>query len=137
MGLRNIIKEQLLLEKRIGQLSSTIDVTFGFDVIKTKHAEKRKDFNKRDISTQHERMISNEEMRSVVSNFKKEIATGIIDGDIVDGTNFVVKDMKWRLSMVLIAEHVAGNYWKLVIRTVFREGEESLRVGRDQIVYSK
>ena len=136
MGLRKIIQEQLILEKRIAQISSTIDVTFGFDVIKTKHAEKRKDVTKRGLG--HERMISNAEMKEVVSNFKKEIAKGIVEGDIQSETNFVIKDNKFGLAMVLVAEQVQGNYWKLIIKTVFRETPENpLRVGHNQIVYSK
>lgn len=136
MKLKELIKEQLLLEKRIAQISSTIEVTFGFDVVKTKHAEKRKDVTKRNLG--HERMISNAEMKEVVSNFKKDIAEGIVDGDIQNETNFVIKDSKFGLSMVLIAEQVSGNYWKLIIKTVFRETTENpLRVGRGQIVYSK
>jgi hypothetical protein len=136
MKVRELIKEQLLLEKRIAQLSSTIEVTFGFDVIKTTHAEKRKDVTKRELG--HERMISNAEMKEVVSNFKREIAEGIVDGDIENETNFVIKNKKFGLAMVLVAEHVSGNYWKLVIKTVFRETPENpLRVGHNQIVYSK
>lgn len=141
--MRNLIREnihqQLLLEKRIGQISSTIDITFGFDIIKTTHAEKRKDFSKRGIGgDSNEDRISNAEMKEVVNLFKKEIARGIVDGDIKDETNFVIKNRQWRLSMVLVAEQVADTYWKLVIKTVFRESEDNqLRVGHNQVVYEK
>lgn len=131
------IFKQLLLEKRIGQISANIEVVFGFDIVKTTHAEKRKDVTKRDIGGS-QRMISNAEMKEFVSLFKKEISQGIISGDIVDETNFVIKSVKWELAMVLIADKVADTYWKLIIRTVFRESEiNQFRVGSDQVVYEK
>jgi hypothetical protein len=134
---KNLIKEQLLVEKRIAQLSSNIEVIFAFDLIKTAHAEKRKDFNKRGLGTD-ERLISNREMSEVVDRFKKDIATAIFGGDIVDGTNFVIKDYKFGLSMVIIAEKSTQSYWKLIIKTVFREtSEHTLRVGHDQLVFEK
>jgi hypothetical protein len=37
-----------------------------------------------------------------------------------------------------IAEEVANNYWKLIIKTVFRESDEHrLKTGVDQLVYEK
>lgn len=136
MKIRKLIKEQLLLEKRIAQLSSSIEVTFGFDVVKTKHAEKRKDVTKRGLG--HERMISNAEMKEVVMRFKKDIAEDILEGDVIDGTKFVIKDNKFGLAMAVLAEQVEGNYWKLIIMTVFRETPENpFKVGSDQLVYSK
>jgi len=101
--IKKILNEQLLIEKRIAQLSSTIEVIFAFDLIKTKHVEKRKDFNKSGLDSD-ERWISNQEMSEVVNKFKKDIATSIFEGDIVDGTNFVIKDYKFGLSMAIIAE---------------------------------
>jgi hypothetical protein len=129
--------KQLLVEKRIAQLSSNIEVIFAFDLIKTKHVEKRKDFNKRGLNTD-ERWISNQEMSEVVGKFKKDIATAIFEGDIVDGTNFVIKDYKFGLSMAIIAEKSSETYWKLIIKTVFRETpEHTLEVGRNQLVFEK
>ncbi len=133
---RKIITEQLLVEKRIGQISANIEVSFGFDVVKTKHAEKRKDVSKRGLGM--ERNISNSEMLEFVRSFRREIAEGIVDGDINDETNFVIKSSNRELAMVLIADHVDGNYWRLIIKTVFRESDvNNLRVGRDQVVYEK
>lgn len=134
--IKNIIKEELLLEKRIAQLSSTLEVIFAFDLIKTKHAEKRKDFNKRGLT--QEIWISNAEMIEVVNRFKKDISKSIVDGEIVDGTNFVIKDLKFNLSMAIIAEKSTETYWKLIIKTIFRETtENSFLVGYDQLVFKK
>jgi hypothetical protein len=133
----NEFQKLLILEKRISQISSTIEVTFGFDVIKTTHADDRSDFAKRGLSG-NQNPISNAEMSEFVSYFKRDIAEGIATGDIVNQTEFVIRSLDRELSMAIIAEEVAQNYWKLVIKTVFRESEEHrLKTGVDQLVYEK
>jgi hypothetical protein len=133
----NEFQELLILEKRISQISSTIEVTFGFDVIKTTHADDRSDFAKRGLSG-NQNPISNAEMSEFVSYFKRDIAEGIATGDIVNQTEFVIRSLDRELSMAIIAEEVAQNYWKLVIKTVFRESEEHrLKTGVDQLIYEK
>lgn len=133
----NLLQNLLILEKRISQISSTIEVTFGFDVIKTTHADDRSDFAKRGLSG-NQNPISNAEMSEFVSYFKRDIAEGIATGDIVNQTEFVIRSLERELSMAIIAEEVAQNYWKLVIKTVFRESEEHrLKTGIDQLIYEK
>jgi hypothetical protein len=40
--------------------------------------------------------------------------------------------------MAIIAEEVTQNYWKLVIKTVFRESNEHrLKTGINQLIYEK
>ena len=130
-------QEILLLEKRIDQISSTIEVTFGFDVIKTTHADNRSDFSKRGLDG-NQNHISNAEMSEFVSYFKRDISGGIATGDIVDQTEFVIRSLDRELSMAIIAEEVTQNYWKLVIKTVFRESNEHrLKTGVDQLIYEK
>ena len=133
----NDLLELLLLEKRISQISSTIEVTFGFDIIKTNHADDRSDFSKRGISG-NQNPISNAEMSEFVSYFKREIAEGIATGELVDQSEFVIRSFERELCMAVIAEEVNNNYWKLIIKTVFRVSEEEpFRVGVDQVVYDK
>ena len=133
----NDFQEILLLEKRIDQISSTIEVTFGFDVIKTTHADNRSDFSKRGLDG-NQNHISNAEMSEFVSYFKRDISGGIATGDIVDQTEFVIRSLDRELSMAIIAEEVTQNYWKLVIKTVFRESNEHrLKTGVDQLIYEK
>ena len=133
----NLLQNLLILEKRISQISSTIEVTFGFDIIKTTHADDRSDFAKRGLSG-NQNPISNAEMSEFVSYFKRDIAEGIATGDIVNQTEFVIRSLERELSMAIIAEEVAQNYWKLVIKTVFRESDEHrLKTGVDQLVYEK
>ena len=133
----NDFQKILILEKRIDQISSTIEVTFGFDVIKTTHADNRSDFSKRGLDG-NQNHISNAEMSEFVSYFKRDISGGIAKGDIVDQTEFVIRSLDRELSMAIIAEEVTQNYWKLVIKTVFRESNEHrLKTGVDQLIYEK
>lgn len=133
----NDFQKILILEKRIDQISSTIEVTFGFDVIKTTHADNRSDFSKRGLDG-NQNHISNAEMSEFVSYFKRDISGGIATGDIVDQTEFVIRSLDRELSMAIIAEEVTQNYWKLVIKTVFRESNEyRLKTGVDQLIYEK
>lgn len=132
------INEFLILEKRISQIVSTIEVTFAFDVIKTKHAEQRQDFASRGLETFNDTPISNAEMAEFVNWFKREIAQSIVSGDIVDQTEFIIKSKERNLSMAIIAEEVSLTYWKLIIKTLFRESDEhSLRTGTEQLVLEK
>lgn len=133
----NLLQNLLILEKRISQIASTIEVTFGFDVIKTTHADDRSDFAKRGLSG-NQNHISNAEMSEFVSYFKRDISEGIAKGDIVDQTEFVIRSLERELSMAIIAEEIAQTYWKLIIKTVFRESDEHrLKTGPDQLIYEK
>lgn len=133
MSLKKLIKEHLILEKRIGQLAANIEVIFSFDVSRTTHAYDRR--TRTDIELYDEREISNSEIMEVVSFAKKIIAEHIVNGEITDDTNFIVRSSKWGLAIVIIAKQVSGSYWKLLIKTVFRESNlNPFRVGRDQLV---
>ena len=137
MNLRESIKKHLILEKRIGQIATNFEVTFGFDVIKTTHADDRSDFAKRGLGG-NLNPISNAEMSEFVSYFKRDISEGIATGNIVDQTEFVIRSLERELSMAIIAEEVTQSYWKLVIKTVFRESDEhKLKTGVDQLIYEK
>jgi tRNA(His) 5'-end guanylyltransferase len=130
-------KNEFILEKRISQISSNIEVSFGFDLIKTIHSEERSDTSKRNYDDSYKN-ISNLEMSQFVEYFKKEIAEGIINGDIVDQTQFVIRSLDLGLSMALIANEQSLTYWKLIIKTVFPESEEhKLKIGFNQLVYDK
>lgn len=132
------ISELLLLEKRIAQISNSIEVTFSFDVIKTHHAEERQDFSSRGLDVETYGYISNREMSDFVSRFKNDIAEDIALGNIVDETNFVIRSDDWQLAMAIIAKHIQGSYWQLIIKTVFRETDDfRLKIAKDQLVFEK
>lgn len=132
------IQELLLLEKRIAQISTNIEVLFAFEVIKTKHAEDRSDFSKRGLDVETYGHISNKEMSEFVNLFKNDIAEALATGEIDDQDAFVIRSKDWQLSMAIVPEYVQGSYWKLIIKTVFRETDDyQLKVGSDQVVFEK
>jgi hypothetical protein len=128
----------LILEKRIDQISTNIDIIFSFDIIKTKHADERRDFKERGLPGDIQDHISNADMSDLINLFKREISRAIIDEEIVDQTEFVIRSLDLNLSMGVVANKITSTYWKLIITTVFRESDEnSLRVGKDQLVFEE
>ena len=131
--LRQIIKEELLLEKRIAQVRSSIEVVFSFDVNRTSHAFDRK--TRDDIEDYNPRPIVNAEIKEIIRMSKNEIAEKIVNQEITSETEFVIKSLKWELAMAITPIHITGTYWQLLIKTVFRESNNNpFRVGEDQIV---
>jgi hypothetical protein len=132
-SLRQIIKEELLLEKRIAQVRASIEVSFSFDVNRTSHAFDRK--TRDDIEDYNQRPIVNAEIKEIIRLSKNEIAEKIVSQEITPETEFVVKSLKWELAIAIIPIHITGTYWELLIKTVFRESKNNpFRVGEDQLV---
>lgn len=131
--LRQIIKEELLLEKRIAQVRTSFEVTFSFDVNRTSHAFDRK--TRDDIEDYNPRPIVNAEIKEIIRMSKNEIAEKIVNQEITSETEFVIKSLKWELAMAITPIHITGTYWQLLIKTVFRESNNNpFRVGKDQLV---
>ena len=131
--LRQIIKEELLLEKRITQVNSSLEVVFLFDVNRTTHAFDRD--TRDDIEGYNVRPIVNAEIREIISTVKKDIAEKIVSREINPEVDFVVKSLKWELAMAITPVHIGGTYWQLIIQTVFRESKYNpFRVGENQLV---
>lgn len=125
---------EFLLERRIAQISTNIEVTFSFDIVKTKHVDSRTDLSVRDMGYNYE--LSNKDISDFVEKFKPEIAESIVNNDIVDQTQFVIRTKD--LAMALIAEEVTSKYWKLIVKTVFPESSDSrLKIGHKQLVFDK
>ena len=138
MVLRDIIKKNLLLEKRIAQISAKAEIVFGFDVIKTKHATERMKVSSRNLTNNRTNDMSNSELSEFVKLFTREIAEGIVSDEVNDGEPFIIKSRSWGISMVILPDNVSGSYWKLIIKTVFPESiHNSIRFGKDQIFYEK
>lgn len=130
--------KDFLLEKRIAQISANIEITFAIDVKKTSHVYDRQDFEARKLGIETIGRISNAEMVEFVHFFKKEIIEDIANGIIKDKEEFVIKSEDRQLAMAIAAEQIEGNYWKLIIITVWRETPEmKFKVGVDQKVYEK
>ena len=131
--LRQIIKENLLVEKKITQVNSSLEVLFVFDVNRTPHAFDRD--TRDDIEGYNVRPIVNEEIREIISTVKKQISEKIVTREIVPEEVFIVKSLKWELAMAIIPVHMGGTYWQLIIKTVFRESNHNpFIVGKNQLV---
>lgn len=136
MNLRESIKKHLILEKRIGQIATNFEVTFGFDVITTKHSNYRS--GGRDLDDYNQRPVSNAEIVEFIQSFKRDIAEKILTGEIQQSEPFVLVSNRWELAMAVSAERESGTYWKLVVITVFRQSDlYKFKVGENQIVIEK
>jgi len=86
--LRQIIKEELLVEKRIAQIGASLEVLFSFDVNRTSHAFDRA--VRDDIIGYNTRPIVNAEIKEIISMAKNEIAQKIVSQEIKTEEPFVV-----------------------------------------------
>jgi hypothetical protein len=130
-NLRELIKEHLLLEKRIAQLMSSFEIQYSFDIDRSVHAYLRKTRN--DIEGYNEKEISNSEIKYMISLSLKKIAEKIAQHNILDNEAFVIKSYEKEIAIAIEPKHVEDNFWKLVITTVFRESfDNPFRVGKNQ-----
>jgi len=135
MNLRKLIKETLLLERKIAQMSDTFQVTFGFDVSTSKHTRDRSNLGREALSN---RIISNQEIIDVIEKYKRDIAEAIINGYIIDGDKFAIKDKESKIDCAILATIVDDNYWSLFILTIFPSSENfGLLTAQDQFILSK
>jgi hypothetical protein len=132
-NLRQLIKEHLLLEKRIAQLMSSFKVQYSFEVDRTTHAYHRK--TRTGISDYNEKEISNAEIKYIVELSLRDIAEKIAQHNIIHDESFVVKSVDKEIAIAIVPKHVEDNFWKLIIVTVFRESlNNPFRVGENQLV---
>jgi hypothetical protein len=128
-----IVRKHLILEKTIGQISSTIEVTFNLEIDRHIHSVNRS--TRPELKDYNQRPIENKEIREIVAVARKKIAEKIISEEILDKTPFVVKSVEKEIALVLIPHHQSGTYWILEVKTNFRESTENpFRVGRNQLV---
>ena len=117
-------------------MATNFEVTFGFDIITTKHSNYRS--GGRDLDDYNQRPVSNSELVEFIQIFKRNIAEKILSGEIKEGEPFVLTSNRWELAMAVSPERSFGTYWKLVIITVFRQSElYKFRTGEDQVVIEK
>lgn len=132
--LRESIRKHLLLEKVIGQISTNLEVSFNLEIDRSYHSFERRtrpglsdDYNQREIG--------NSEIKEIINLTKKDISEKIVNHELTDNDRFVIKSLKWEISIVVALEHNGGTYWTLHILTVFRESKENpFRVGKNQTV---
>jgi hypothetical protein len=139
----NIFNESLLLEKRIGQILSKIEVIFNLEVIKTSHSdfrETRTDIKpKTEFDSKYiEKLISHGELVEFVNYFKAEIAEHIATGEIEDKVEFVIKSDSRQLACPIIPDQQSMVHWKLILKTAWRESpSHRFRVAKGQLVIIK
>jgi hypothetical protein len=127
---------RLLVEKRIGQISSNIEVVLGFDILSTKHSVDRS--TRTGLSNYNQTPITNSEIVELVSFFRREIAERIVNGEIQNNSPFAIKSIDRNLAAIIDPNMESNLYWKLVVVTVFREDENNrLKTFRGQLVLRK
>ena len=133
--LRESIRKHLLVEKTIGQIVSTIEVTFNLEINRKVHAFKRATRPEIEDKDYNQKPIENKEIREIIAIARKRIAEKIIGEEIVNGVEFIVKSIEKEIAVVLIPNHVSGTYWILDVKTNFRESAENpFRVSKNQLV---
>jgi hypothetical protein len=130
-----IIKKHLILEKKILQITTKMDVVFNFEFHKGSHANSRSTRPEQG-ENYNQRIISNSELKYFIDNYvKRNIAEYIVTGEIKDNIPFVVKSLKWELSFPIYPNHIGGTYWMMNIGTLWRESlENPFYVGKNQLV---
>ena len=80
-----IVRKHLLLEKKIAQIITNMDVKFNFEFFTGSHASSRKTRPEQG-EEYNQREISNKELKFFIENFVKyQIAEGIINQSIING----------------------------------------------------
>lgn len=131
--IRQLVRKNLLLEKRIGQLVDKLTITFAYDIDRRSHAFDRA--TRGDIEDYNTKEISNGEIVFAIESVKREISEKIAKGEIVSNEPIVVKSIEKEIALVVNPMHEFDNYWKLMVITVFRESRRNpFRVGKDQVV---
>lgn len=131
--LKRLIKEHLLLEKRIDVISSDIQLRYNFEIIKTSHSEDRS--VRPELENYNQRPINNSEIKLVFGLAKRKIAENIAKHYIKNEVRFIIKSINYELSMVVAPYHVGETLWIMNVVTVFRESPyNQLRVGENQLV---
>jgi hypothetical protein len=124
----------LLVEKRIGQIVSNLEIKYSLDIDKTQHSYERSD-GRDDLEGYDNTPITNNEVKNLVYIFSKKIAENIFHEEIHNNVPFVIKSKENKLSLAIQPIKKEKTWWILKILTVFRESDiHSLRVGYDQLV---
>ena len=132
--LRQIIKEHLLLEKRIDIIKSDIQVLYNFEIIRGSHADERS-IRPELGDIYNQRPIENGEVKLLFGLAKKKIAEKIATHYIQSEVRFIIKSINYELTMVVAPYHVGETLWVMNIVTVFRESPYNpFRVGENQLV---
>ena len=127
--MRHIIREQLLLEKKIAELRANLTISFDLRHDVSGHSEKRK---WRHVGQESGRKIYDYDILRLIESAKDDIVFNIVNDQIVDGVRFIVSQATSPYLNVVIEPRVKNPYnWDLVVIT--QMDKEDFAVGRDQL----
>jgi hypothetical protein len=128
MDLRKIIKEHLILERKIATIKANLTINYDLKHDSGGHSEKRK---WRHVSDGGER-IYDYYIEKLIENAKDEITFNIVNEQILDSVRFIVSETKSPFLNVIIDPKMKNPYdWNLTVVTVMNK--ESCRIGRGQL----
>ena len=115
-NLRELIRKNLLVEKKIAQLTDNITITFSYDVDRSKHAQMRS--SRPELEDYNQKEISNGEIVYIIDLVKRQISEKILEGQIVNQEPFVIKSPEKEIAIVVDPVNEYGQYWKLFITLI-------------------
>ncbi len=139
MSLKSSILNEvnLLMEKRIAQIFSSIEVSFSFDLINSKgHVTQR--MSGRDIPGYDNTPVTNAEITEFVYEFRNDIAQKIAYHEITDNTPFVIRSVTRKLAIPVKPVLKGNGSWELIVLTVWRETPQNrLKTFKGQVIIQK
>ena len=132
--LKESIRKILILEKKIAEIKSNLTITMNLrykrgnvDGMKS-HAEFRK---KRHMSSGGDPIRDYDILKSV-DKVKDDIVQYIVNGELYNGVEFVIKDETSLLNIPILIEEINPYEFNLIVKTVMRKS--NFYTGRDQLV---
>lgn len=127
--MRHIIREQLLLEKKIADIRANLTITFDLRHDVSGHSEKRK---WRHVGQDVGRKIYDYDILKLIEAAKDDIVFNIVNDQITNGVRFIVSQSATPYLNVVIEPKVKNPYhWDLVVIT--QMDKKDFEVGRDQL----
>lgn len=132
--LKESIRKILILEKKIAEIKANLTITMNLrykrgnvDGMKS-HAEFRK---KRHMSSGGDPIRDYDILKSV-DKVKDDIVQYIVNGELYNGVEFVIKDETSLLNIPILIEEINPYEFNLIVKTVMRKS--NFYTGRDQLV---
>lgn len=127
MNIKKIIKEQLIVEKKISEIRANLTINFDLRHDTSGHSEKRK--------WRHgggENKIYDFDIVKLVESVKDDITFNIVNEQITDSVRFIVSQSRSPFLNVIIEPRMKNPYqWDLNVITVMNK--DGFEVGRGQL----
>jgi len=126
--LKRIIKEQLLLERKIAELRDLVTITYVLKHDVSGHSQQRKF---RHVKEGGE-VIYDSEIVALMEKVKKDITYNIVVDQIQDDVRFIVSDNKYPYLNIIVAPKRKTPYeWILTVISVMNK--PNFAIGRGQL----